>query len=85
MKKIEDLVKEFWSNETIRDAIIISGVTGVEYVAENIITRQISPKYHNLVRAIADLGSNGASYYIGKSQGEKSDATQAQNGPSGQN
>lgn len=80
MKKIEDLAKEFWGNETIRDAIIIAGVTGVEYVSENIIFRQISPKYHNLARAIADLGSNGVSYYIGKSQGEKSDQTQNQNG-----
>ena len=29
MKKIEEIAKEIWDNETIRDVIIIAGVTGV--------------------------------------------------------
>jgi len=79
MKKIEEIAKEIWDNETIRDVIIIAGVTGVEYVTENIIFRQIAPKYHPLARAVADIGSNGASYLLGKSQGEKNQSNN-QNG-----
>jgi hypothetical protein len=80
MKKIEDTLKEMWDNETVKDLAIISGVTIVEYVAENVLFRQISSKYHNFARAITDVGSNTVSYYAGKSRGEKINQTQNQNG-----
>ena len=48
-------------------------------MTENIIFRQIAPKYHPLARAVADIGSNGASYLLGKSQGEKNQSNN-QNG-----
>ena len=85
MKKIEDKIKELWSNETVRDFTYIAGVTAAEYVTENVLFRQMDPKYHSTARGIADIGSNTLSYYLGKSQGENSNNNPNNNQNSGQN
>lgn len=71
MTKIEDTIKEIWNKEPVRDATIITGVTVVEQVTENVLLRQVQPKYHKWARAIINAGSNTLSYFLGKSQEEK--------------
>lgn len=71
MTKIEDTIKEIWNKEPVRDATIITGVTVVEQVTENVLLRQVQPKYHKWARAIINAGSNTLSYFLGKSQQEK--------------
>ena len=71
MAKIEDKLKELWNNESVRDVGIITGVTLVEYIAEKILFREMAPKYQPLARIVVNGSSNGVSYYLGKSQGEK--------------
>lgn len=79
MTKIEDTIKDIWNKEAVRDATIITGVTVIEQVTENVLLRQVQPKYHKWARTIINAGSNTLSYFLGKSQEEKYGADNSQN------
>lgn len=78
MNKIEDKIKKMWEKESVRDATIITGVTVVEQLTENVLLRRVEPKYHRWTRAIINAGSNTLSYFLGKSQEEKYEQKNAQ-------
>lgn len=67
MKKLDEIMK----NEYVRDIGII-GATGIlDYVAGNMLDRNIQQDKGKVAKIALSLGSAALSFYIGKSIGEK--------------
>lgn len=77
MAKLEDKIKEFVDDDLTKDSLKISGVSLAEYAADVIISKQFSGKYAMVARGFLTLGSNAASYYLGKDAGEKNGSNQS--------
>ncbi|MEM4637811.1 MAG: hypothetical protein QXK76_02165 [Candidatus Woesearchaeota archaeon] len=86
MVSFDEKIKKIWEKDFVRDATAISGVTLLEYVTENVILSNIKDGYRSLARVLVNVGSNAASYYLGKSysaSGSKEEKNKEQDNKNG--